>query len=267
MAFNRNPLFVHQLLAGFLCLTGLTFATGKPQGKSPQEITPGSETRIDVNDQGIGGDYFLLYVPSDYTEEHDWPVIFFYQGAGVAPSTQLLRDVTRDKNFIIVAMEYVRGSENKMSVGQYLNYLKRELKSLAAVKRYICKRLKVDKKRMFITGISKGGWLVSVLAERTASAWAGIAIFCAGRNPMIEDTDETTMRGKAIYIGAGEKDQNLTAAKKAAAYYERLGAEVTFEKYKGLGHAIDPNSKKLYDWLLVKSTSADGKSKRTNENN
>jgi predicted esterase len=62
------------------------------------------------------------------------------------------------------------------------------------------------------------------------------------------------LRGKAIYIGAGETDPNLESAKKAAAYYEHLGAKVTFEMFKGEGHSFDPSgSEILQKWLLCRN--------------
>ena len=73
------------------------------------------------------------------------------------------------------------------------------------------------------------------------------------------------LRGKPIYIGAGEKDVNLASAKKAAAYYERVGAEVTFEEYKGAEHVFDPTKpKKLYNWLIANSSVENAQSDKTN---
>jgi predicted esterase len=63
------------------------------------------------------------------------------------------------------------------------------------------------------------------------------------------------MQGKPVYIGAGEKDMNLAAAKKAAEDYKRVGTKVTFEQYREQGHiCTPPNPQKLYDWLITNSS-------------
>jgi len=261
MTFDRRLLSVFSCLMYLLAVELLLAADGP---NSPSiELAPGKETRVDSNNKDIGGGFFLVYVPSDYNGLQNWPVIFFYNGAGCQPSTELFRINTDGKGFVIIAMEYVPQTRDKMTQAQYLNSLRSEIKSIAAAKAYVSKHLRIDSDKMFIAGISRGGWLVSSLFEFKPSAWAGTAIFCAGRNNIVTDTPKSLLYNKAVYIGSGEKDQNLNAAKKAAGVYERLGANMTFEMYKGLGHAADPNSQKLHDWLLENSSKIANKKKPT----
>ena len=227
------------------------------QQKEPEErkFAAGEETRIDVNDKDIGGDHFVVYVPSDYTDEHDWPVIFFYNGVGGGPSTKLFRKITEGEGFIIIGMEYVKADKDKVTAAQYSNILKREFKSIFKAKRYVSKRLKVDNERLFLTGFSRGGWHTAALIEQNAKPWAGAAIIAAGRRGVLPSTTdgERFLRNKPIYIGTGEKDENMDAAEEAREYYRRRGADVTFEEYKGTGHMFKADSKILHDWLLINS--------------
>jgi predicted peptidase len=248
-----------------LCITLSLFAAEEPKDANHPKFTTGQEIRIDVNDRNIGGGYFRVYVPSDYNDKHHWPVIFYFHGAGSKPSTKLFRTNTAGKGFIIVGLENVEQIKGQLTRRQYINYLNRELRNLLAVKRYISKYLKIDRGRLFITGKSMGGWLVSALAERSARNWAGIAIFCAGRNSIVLRGSKTALRDKPIYIGTGENDQNRPAAEKAAAYYRRLGAKVTIDVYPGLGHKADPESKTLYNWLCENSSTEDTEPKKENK--
>ena len=59
------------------------------------------------------------------------------------------------------------------------------------------------------------------------------------------------MRGQAIYIGAGEDESNIVPAQKAADFYRKHGADVTFEQYDGLGHQMKLDSTVLRDWLWL----------------
>jgi predicted esterase len=127
------------------------------------------------------------------------------------------------------------------------------------VKKYISEHLRIDEKRLFITGCSMGGWYTSSIFESSYKAWAGAVILAAGRSQKVRliaaDAGRIALRGKSIYIGAGERDVNLAAAKKAVVYYERLGAKVMLEEYRGVDHTCDPpDPRKLYDWLITNSS-------------
>jgi predicted peptidase len=260
MIFN-NRLFSASMVSHLLCfcIAGSLLAADNPEKINDPNFAPGGEVRVDVNIKLVGIDHFMVYVPSDYNDNQDWPVIFFYHGMGGQPMTWPFKQITGGKGFVVIGMGYVTGSENPMTDGQYINYIKRQLRSVLEVKRYISRRLRIDEKRLFITGSSMGGWHASAMLESGPKVWAGAIILAAGRtqnvNVLSTAVDRKALRGKPIYIGAGEKDTNLAAAKKAAAYYERLGAKVTFEEYKGAEHAFDPSKpKKLYDWLITNSS-------------
>ncbi len=246
-----------------LCIPVLLFAAEEPKISEAPKFVPGQEVRIDVNDKDIGGGYFLVYVPSDYTDEHDWPAIFFFNGKGLRPSTQLFKSVTEGKGFIIIGVEYIETGSGRMTTGQYINSLKRELKSISKILKRASEYLKIDKKRLFLTGLSRGGWHTAALIEQSAKPWAGAAIIAAGRSRILPPTadSENLLRDKPIYIGDGEKDPNMEAAKRARAYYRRRGANVTFEEYKGMGHAFKADSKILHNWLIINSAVEDTESR------
>jgi predicted esterase len=269
MTFNKRlfsalGVFVHLLC---FCIAGLLFAADKPGKTDDPNFVPGEEVRIDANNKYIGGDHFLVYVPADYTDKQDWPVIFVYHGMGGQPTTWPFRQATTGKGFIIIGMGYVPSGEGKLTEGQYIDYLKRERRSVLEVKRYLSGRLRIDEKRLFIAGYSRGGWHTSAMLESSAKIWAGAVIFAAGRSPnagaITTAAGRKALRGKPIYIGAGEKDVNLAPAKKAASYYEKVGAKVTFEEYKGAGHGFDPTkSEILYNWLVTNSSVEDTQSSK-----
>jgi hypothetical protein len=83
MVFYKHLLLVSGLLLCLLgfCAAGLLFAADRPNKTDEPEFVPGREVRVDVDNKHIGGDHFKVYIPCDYTDEHDWPVIFLYHGA------------------------------------------------------------------------------------------------------------------------------------------------------------------------------------------
>jgi predicted esterase len=130
-----------------------------------------------------------------------------------------------------------------MDKSQYIGYLQMEQRSLGAAKVYASKFVNIDIKEMVLVGVSKGGWLVANLSDINPKPWAGMVILNAGRNGVTNIKKD--IKGKPVFVGAGESDQNLNAARKAAAYYEQAGADITFETFYGKGHAVDPNAVEL----------------------
>jgi len=260
MIFN-NRLFSASIPLCLLCfcIAGPLFAVDNPEKINDPNFAHGQEARINVNSKLAGIDHFMVYVPSDYNDNQDWPVIFCYHGMGGQPTTWPFKQITNGRGFIIIGMGYATGNEKPMTEGQYINYIKRLQKNALEVKKYISERLRIDEKRLFITGCSMGGWYISSILESGPKAWAGAVILAAGRSPnarlIATDSARIALRGKPIYIGAGERDVNLLAARKAEVYYKRLGAKVTFEEYKGAEHTCDPSKpKQLYDWLIANSS-------------
>lgn len=252
-----------------LCFERLVFAEEKTEKIADVNFAPGKEVRVDINTKLMDSGHFMVYVPIDYNDEQDWPVIFFYPGQGGKPMTWPFKHITEGKGFIVVGMGYTTNDNGPMNEGQYIDYMKRERRSLLEVKRYLSEHLKIDEKRLFVSGCSKGGWHTAALLEGSPKIWAGAVIFAAGRtravNLLTSGAAKQALRGKPVYIGAGETDANLSAAKKAVTYYEKIGAKVTFEEYKGQGHICSPPDPKiLYSWLIENSSAANTQSDKTN---
>ena len=98
------------------------------------KFDPGNEVLVKAEYKGIAQSRFMLYLPSDFNSSVNWPSIFFYRGQGEVLSTGLFQQLTQGKGFVIVAMEYVPVKNKEMTLGQYLNYLKAELKNTAVVR-------------------------------------------------------------------------------------------------------------------------------------
>ena len=272
MVFDRRLLL---LLLVFIwlfsvSLQGLIIAAEKSDAKDQPKFVPGEEVRIDTDNERIGGDHFIVYVPTDYAEEKSWPVIFCYHGQSGQPTTWPMRQATRGEGFIVIGMGYFPRPKGKITRGQYSKYVKSERRSVLEVKRYVREYLNIDERRLFVTGFSMGGWHSARLLESSPKVWAGAVIFAAGRsrnvNAITTAANKSALRGKPIYIGAGENDVNLKSAKKAAAYYRQLDADVTFEEFEGVGHGFDPSgSQILYNWLVTNASTQQTKSPEVSE--
>jgi dienelactone hydrolase/outer membrane protein assembly factor BamD (BamD/ComL family) len=203
------------------------------------KLQPGGEVKLEDPSLGVEG-YITIYAPSDYTPDRTWPAVFCYHGVNNPPTTWPFRQVTGGKGFVVIGMPFY---------SKDLAAYDTVSKDIANLKRYapvLVKQLNLDPRQLFIGGFSMGGFLSDHIGTSTAGIWAGLAIMGAGRNG---GGPAKGFAGKPVYIAAGEKDGNLEAAKRAVESYKAAGADVTFETYAGMGHAVKQDSKILADWL------------------
>jgi len=224
--------------ASLIALVGGAAAAKAPAGP---DFKPGVEAKIE--DAEIGGlGYYLVYVPMNYSPDRAWPLVFCYHGVNGEPATWPFRQATRGRDFIIVGMEYYRRGL------QGYGFVNKDVENVKRIVPYLVKRLKIDKDRLFIGGFSMGGFMTVKIAGRTLPLWAGILILGASGRP---SGAAGGYRGKAVYIGVGEKDSSYKSAQASVEAYQRFGARVTFDMYPGRGHEVDADSKAMRDWFLA----------------
>lgn len=207
------------------------------------KLEPGKE--ITVQDPQTGGvGHWILYLPSNYSSDKKWPVIFAYHGLGQQPGVYPFVSLTDGRGYVVVGMEYVDREVREPQVERNIPNLKRIHDLLAT-------RIGIDEKFEFIGGGSQGGFRASDYAEASIDTWAGIIILAAGRgvNATANPLKDSKYAGKAIFLGAGENDANLELARVANDFYKARGADVTLKVFPGLGHAVDDKDPTLKTWL------------------
>lgn len=219
-------------------------AIGESNGEA---LTAGTESSVVLPQTGA---QMKVFLPVNYRRDVMWPVIFFYPGQGGAPSTTFIRHYTSDRDFIVVGLPYVTPESDK----PLPDFASREQQNLHAARQWLAAHTSMNEARVFLGGISKGGWTTSQLGEPELAHLAGLIILLAGRSYNCTVLPGgTAYRGKPIYIGDGETDNNMRAARQAAMFFQLQGAAVTFEEYLGLGHATPQEAPRLRTWLLVQN--------------
>ena len=251
MNFLKSEILI---LAAALCHLSICFAEPVPAAEIPI-FEPGKEYHVKTNNKAIGTQSFNVFVPLDYTDDRDWPVVFRYKGRDERYNPIICRAGRLnicDRGAIVVGMGYVEYGNNKLTASEFKDYIKRELDSIYETKKLISKHLRIDDDRLFISGTSAGGWLVSDLLEYKAQVWAGAMIFVAGLHPnasvLTNEKSLKAFRGLPVFIGSspeGSHGANHKWALKAKDVYKQRGAIVTFETYDGEGLVHSPL---LRDW-------------------
>ncbi len=222
-----------------LLFTAFSARAAEP-GVPPEQaiFSPGKEVKIlDPKTGGLG--WYLVYTPKDYTPDREWPTLFCYHGKGGDPTTGPIKSATDGNGYIIVGMEYI-DRETK-------NDAKEDIENLNRIRAFVGSKLKINSKLVFMGGFSQGGWSTSRFSNLYMDQLAGILIMGAGGSP--GDKAVSLLKGKPVFIGIGEKDDANKNARSAKDAYTAKGADVTFEEFPGLGHAVDPKNKALHDWL------------------
>jgi len=236
-------LFLAAAIAAAQAKDGEKPAAGAGVTLEQAEFEPGKETRVD--DPSLGGQgYYLVYLPKDYAPDCLWPAVFCYHGVFGTPTVWPFKDVVGGKGFVVIGMCYA-GGPGREAYGQ----VSKDSENLRRLAPALAKQLKLDPRQLFIGGFSQGAYMGSDIAEATVELWAGIALMGGGRHSGGPVKNASQFKGKPMYIAAGEKDPHLGAAQGAADAYGKQGAEVTFETYAGMGHAVDTASKVFADWL------------------
>jgi len=227
---------------GFLLwLTGSepTFGTNTPQ---PQILNLTVEITKPIDDD------YLLYLPVDYAQsEVDWPLVIFLHGAGSAITNiddirvtgpPWLFEHGMDSNFILLCPQLYAD-------------VHWDPDRLYALMQEIVSQYSVDQSRIYLTGLSRGGFGSWELAVSHPDLFAAIVPIAARDVPGVERLVNTN-----VWIFHGALD-NGVPWQGAQFMYNRLtevDANVQLTLFAGVGHnAWGPayNTDGLWTWLLL----------------
>jgi len=152
-------------------------------GNKEPLLTPG-QTSSEIKAPGKNGGSYHVYLPTEYTAERKWPVLFVMSpGGGNAETLKRYIDGAEKNNWILA-----------VSVQSRNGFSKSEDAVLDMVGD-VCKRLPIDPKRMYSSGMSGGARMAFWLSEEMKSkGFAGVLACGAGGTP-------SKMSSKTVVVG------------------------------------------------------------------
>ncbi len=202
---------------------------------------------------------YLLYLPKGYDEgKKDWPLILFLHGAGETGTDLEKVKVHGPPKLIAAGKDFpcIVVSPQARRFGWDAGVLNSLLDEVMA-------NYRVDKDRVYVTGLSMGGMGTWALAASRPDRFAAIIPICGAGNP----ADAKKLKDLPIRIFQGGKDTTIRP-ETAEAMYKALkdaGAkDVELTIYPEAGHDSwtrtydDP---KVFEWLLQQKRSATGDGK------
>jgi predicted peptidase len=239
-----KPLRFGMPIGVLLCSMLLTTA------RAEEGIKPGFHNLVFKDADGKEAKY-VLFVPHNYKPEEAAPLVLFLHGAGetgedgekqakvgLGPAIKKM-----EKTFPAFA---IFPQSQKRTWGANSSDAKRALGILAEIEM----KYKIDTKRIYLTGLSMGGFGTWSLAVAHPDKWAAIVPICGGGNPKavgpIKDLPCWCFHGKDDNIVSVAKSREMIEALKAA------GGNPEYTEYPGVGHTSWDKAygtEKLYEWL------------------
>jgi predicted peptidase len=198
---------------------------------------------------GPGGKLlYRLYTPKSASADHKLPLLLFLHGAGERGDDNTAQLKNCMKQFLkmqekypafIVAPQCPKGKKWNEVEWLAASHVTPEKPSepfatLIPLIDALKKDLPVDEKRLYLTGLSMGGYGTWDLLTRLPDTFAAAVPICGGgdekRAPGMAKTPQWIFHGGADPVVKVERSRNMVEALKTA------GAEPKYTEYPGVGH-------------------------------
>lgn len=216
---------------------------------------------------------YVVYVPANYDRTRKWPVLLFLHGSGERGDDGLRqievglgRAIRWSQERFPMIVVFPQAPANTRWLGDESRF------AMAALDRSIAE-FHGDRDRVYLTGMSLGGYGTWHLALENPGRFAALAPVCGGivkpekaqnvlQSPLtIEAADPYAfvagrLKDVPAWIFHGADDPLIPASESRRMHEElsKLGAEVRYTEYPRAGHnAWDPayGDAKLWEWMLA----------------
>lgn len=216
---------------------------------SAGDAAPGKQVSAELKVQLPVELSYLLYLPEDYEQKEKWPLLLFLHGAG-----------ERGDNLDLVK---VHGPPKLISQGKQFPFIVVspqcprgrwwESLELVLLLDEIVKRYNVDEDRIYVTGLSMGGFGTWRLAFVQADRFAAIAPICGGGEPYW--ARRKRFNNLPVWAFHGAKDSVIPAerSEEMVEAIRKEGGNAKLTIYPEAGHdswTETYDNPELYEWLL-----------------
>jgi len=190
---------------------------------------------------------YLLFLPEEYETQQQWPLILFLHGSGERGSNLeivkrhgIARIVEEELNFPFITVSPQCPQGEKWSV-QHLSDLFDE----------VMDTYHVDPDRVYLTGLSMGGYGTWCWAAAQPHRFAAIAPVCGRGDP----TEACNLKNLPVWVFHGGRDAvvPLSQSEVMVSALKACGGNVKFTVYPEAGHDSWTQTYSysgLYEWFL-----------------
>lgn len=197
---------------------------------------------------------YRIYLPDAYDGVTAFPMLMFLHGAGARGSDfrrvealglpQIL-EAAANLPLIVVAPQCPRNLDWSMILPALNTFVDK-----------LTAKFRIDPERLYLTGLSMGGFGVWSLATEYPARFAAIAPVCGGARPLL-DFPERLERivHLPVWCFHGDRDEEIAIQQshRLVSALHAYGGNVTFTIYEGAGHdswTATYANPELYSWFL-----------------
>lgn len=231
------------IVSALLCMPMTNPHSGQEVGKLTEEKM---EVQVTIRMQ------YLLSLPKDYEKKDKWPLVLFLHGAGERGD-----DLNKVK---------VHGPPKLIAKGKEFPFIcvspqcpkNRwwDAAQLEALLDHIESKHKIDKDRVYVTGLSMGGFGTFALAAHAPKRFAAIAPICGGGDPI----QAYQIRSLPTWVFHGGKDRVVPEerSKEMVEALKKRDGNVKYTVYPDAGHdswTATYDNPEFYEWMLKQKRS------------
>lgn len=216
-----------------------------------------------------GAARYVLYVPRGYSADRAWPLIVFLHGAGergdnpwLATEVGIGRAIRLDPARIPALVLFPQCPEGK--------FWDAAIPAIEAAMADTRRDYRVDDARVYLTGLSMGGYMTWLWGARNTATFAALMPICGGGNLLDikfrigvdTDYDFGTIQERAaalatipIHAFHGADDDVVPAqrSREIVDLVKQAGGNVRYREFPNVGHnSWDPayGNKRTWEWLF-----------------
>ena len=229
------------LLAAAALTPGMAFAQ-KAGEQSAQNLEKTITKVVKAN--------YLLYLPKDYGKEADkkWPLILFLHGSGESGSDFEKVMMHGPPKLVAAGKEFPFIIVSPQAPTSRIGW---QVETLNTLLDDVIQKYGVDQDRVYLTGLSMGGFGTWNLASANPERFAAIAPICGGGQPFMA----RRLKDLPIWVFHGGKDPTVPVklSEDMVDALKKAGSDVKFTVYPEAGHdswTATYDNPELYTWLL-----------------
>ena len=196
---------------------------------------------------------YLLYLPKDYRQKPSWPLVLFLHGIGERGNDLQLVKKQGLPKLLAAGMEFPFIVVSPQCPNDHW-WEPLELKTLLDE---VVEKYKVDRDRLYVSGLSMGGFGTWALAAYQPDRFAALAPICGGGEPLWAARFARVPTW--VFHGAKDPAVPLERSRQMVEALKRAGGNVKFTVYPEAQHDCWTETyanPQLYQWLLAQKRSA-----------
>jgi len=240
------------LAFGVFSVAGVAVVGNEQPG---QQVAAFADLVVPTDDGGTrqSATRFWLYLPADYstTGENSWPLLLFLHGSGEKGDDlelvkkhgppKLLQQEAQQKAWPFITVSPQCPRETRWNAAELVKLVE-----------HVANTYRVDRRRIYVTGLSMGGsgtW--SLLAEKPGLFAAAMPICGKGDPAAAEKIAKTPVW---IFVGRKDKAQTVENCGQMEKALREAGGDVKITYYDDLPHdcwTVTYDNPEVWTWLLT----------------